>query len=275
MSHSRCAILPQGFKHYELFFPDGTPPPEAQAKRFLKIVEQDTGVVAVHCKAGLGRTGTLILMWAMKHFKLTAKEAIGYLRVARPGSIIGPQQQFLAVNEKRLWRMGGHGQQAARPRTRAEETGALPDFGENSGNRNGSRGGGRQQQQRPITMDGRDRRAGGTAGGGGLSAPNNRTDRIKRGPTAFGHTATPNSTAFSQVPTHAASQWPQRSSPSGASALLCVLARSRPGPPQTHSRVLQNLSAGHPGQNRVSTAGARCPLPPDAVPHLGCTETPL
>ena len=117
MSHSRCAILPQGFKHYELFFPDGTPPPEAQAKRFLKIVEQDTGVVAVHCKAGLGRTGTLILMWAMKHFKLTAKEAIGYLRVARPGSIIGPQQQFLAVlpegaksvcrPQQCLWSAGG------------------------------------------------------------------------------------------------------------------------------------------------------------------------
>ena len=78
----------RGLKHYELFFPDGTPPPEAQAKHFLKIAETEPGVIAVHCKAGLGRTGTLILMWAMKHFKWTAKEAIGYLRFARPGSIM-------------------------------------------------------------------------------------------------------------------------------------------------------------------------------------------
>ena len=29
----------------------------------------------------------------MKHFKFTAEECIGWLRIVRPGSIIGPQQQ--------------------------------------------------------------------------------------------------------------------------------------------------------------------------------------
>lgn len=82
----------------------------AQAKRFLSIVESEPGIVAVHCKAGLGRTGTLILMWAMKHFRWGANEAIGYLRWMRPGSIIGPQQQFLKANESRLWKMGAHTQ---------------------------------------------------------------------------------------------------------------------------------------------------------------------
>jgi len=35
----------------------------------------------------------------MKHFKFPAEAFIGYIRVCRPGSILGPQQQFLCVNK--------------------------------------------------------------------------------------------------------------------------------------------------------------------------------
>lgn len=45
--------------------------------------------------AGLGRTGTLIGCYLMKHFRFTAAEAIAWIRICRPGSIIGPQQNFL------------------------------------------------------------------------------------------------------------------------------------------------------------------------------------
>ena len=45
--------------------------------------------------AGLGRTGTLIACYIMKHYKFTAAEAIAWIRICRPGSIIGPQQNFL------------------------------------------------------------------------------------------------------------------------------------------------------------------------------------
>lgn len=45
--------------------------------------------------AGLGRTGTLIGCYLMKHFWFTAAEAIAWVRLCRPGSIIGRQQNFL------------------------------------------------------------------------------------------------------------------------------------------------------------------------------------
>ncbi len=56
----------------------------------------------MHCKAGLGRTGVLICAYMIKHFGFTAEEAIGYIRICRPGSVIGPQQKFLISKAKQL-----------------------------------------------------------------------------------------------------------------------------------------------------------------------------
>jgi cell division cycle 14 len=84
-----------GIKHTDLYFLDGSTPSDEIIERFLKICEQEKGAIAVHCKAGLGRTGSLIAAYAMKHYKFIAPDFIGYIRLCRPGSVLGPQQQFL------------------------------------------------------------------------------------------------------------------------------------------------------------------------------------
>ncbi|KAF9191077.1 cell division control protein 14 [Haplosporangium sp. Z 767] len=95
-----------GIEHKELIYPDGTCPPLHIVNEFLEIcmdvIEKKGGVVAVHCMAGLGRTGTLIGAYLMRKYDLTARTTIAFLRLMRPGSVVGPQQNWLAENESFL-----------------------------------------------------------------------------------------------------------------------------------------------------------------------------
>uniref|UniRef100_G3NUC5 Cell division cycle 14B n=1 Tax=Gasterosteus aculeatus aculeatus TaxID=481459 RepID=G3NUC5_GASAC len=95
-----------GFEHHDLFFVDGSTPNDAILRKFLNICENAEGAVAVHCKAGLGRTGTLIGCYMMKHYCLSAAEAIAWIRICRPGSVIGPQQNFVEDKQNSLWAEG-------------------------------------------------------------------------------------------------------------------------------------------------------------------------
>lgn len=95
----------QGIKHTDLYFTDGSCPSDEIIAQFLKIVEQEKGAVAVHCKAGLGRTGSLIAAYTMKHYNFLARDFIGYIRLCRPGSVLGPQQQFLCDKQSYFHKM--------------------------------------------------------------------------------------------------------------------------------------------------------------------------
>ncbi|KAJ8687452.1 hypothetical protein QAD02_023246 [Eretmocerus hayati] len=95
-----------GIIHYDMFFPDGTVPPKKIVKQFFNVAENTRGAIAIHCKAGLGRTGTLIAAYIIKHYGMTAREAIAWLRICRPGSVIGHQQTWLEQMEGSLLRDG-------------------------------------------------------------------------------------------------------------------------------------------------------------------------
>lgn len=129
-----------GIRHYDLHFPDGTCPNETIMQKFFEVVETTTnGAVAVHCKAGLGRTGVLIGAYLMKHFGFTAPEATGWLRICRPGSVIGVQHQFLVDCEPWLRQQGRNWRRfnaaVCRPkagiygRKRAKSLGRRPGIG--------------------------------------------------------------------------------------------------------------------------------------------------
>ena len=87
-------FISRGIRHLDLHFEDCTAPPAHVAEAFMAAAES-AGSVAVHCKAGLGRTGTLIALYMMKHHGFSGREAMGWLRIMRPGSVIGEQQHYL------------------------------------------------------------------------------------------------------------------------------------------------------------------------------------
>ncbi|KAI8912417.1 dual specificity protein phosphatase [Gorgonomyces haynaldii] len=104
-TYDKRKFVEAGIEHIELYFPDGTTPADGILKKFLEVCESRPGPIAVHCKAGLGRTGTLIAAYLMKNYKLTACETIAFLRVVRPGSVVGPQQNYLQAMQTRIWKM--------------------------------------------------------------------------------------------------------------------------------------------------------------------------
>jgi cell division cycle 14 len=90
IKYDRNRFLKHGIKHTDMYFIDGSTPSDKIVNNFLKICEEEPGSIAVHCKAGLGRTGSLIGCYAMKHFQFPAAFFIGWIRIARPGSVLGP-----------------------------------------------------------------------------------------------------------------------------------------------------------------------------------------
>mmetsp|Transcript_17487 Transcript_17487/g.25851 ORF Transcript_17487/g.25851 Transcript_17487/m.25851 type:complete len:502 (-) Transcript_17487:154-1659(-) len=95
-------------RHFEQYYLDGSCPPLHILQNVLKEMESVplNESMAIHCKAGLGRTGTCIGAFLIKHYKFTAAEAIGWMRICRPGMVIGPQQHFLQDLEQQLLQEG-------------------------------------------------------------------------------------------------------------------------------------------------------------------------
>lgn len=98
-----------GIKHVDMIFEDGTCPDMSIVKNFVGAAEtiiDRGGKIAVHCKAGLGRTGCLIGAHLIYTYGFTANECIGFLRFVRPGMVVGPQQHWLYLhqNEFREWK---------------------------------------------------------------------------------------------------------------------------------------------------------------------------
>jgi cell division cycle 14 len=92
-----------GVTHKDMIFDDGTCPSLSMVRTFINMAHEMITVhkrgIAVHCKAGLGRTGCLIGAYLIYRHGFTANEIIAYMRFMRPGMVVGPQQHWLHLNQ--------------------------------------------------------------------------------------------------------------------------------------------------------------------------------
>ncbi|EMC99184.1 hypothetical protein BAUCODRAFT_85374 [Baudoinia panamericana UAMH 10762] len=92
-----------GIKHLDMIFDDGTCPPLNLVRKFIALahsmINDKRRGIAVHCKAGLGRTGCLIGAYLIYRHGFTANEVIAFMRFMRPGMVVGPQQHWLHLNQ--------------------------------------------------------------------------------------------------------------------------------------------------------------------------------
>ena len=87
------------------YVPDFEPPTTGQIGRIVAFIHEqmeNDAPVAVSCKAGLGRTGTVLACYLV-HTGYRAEDALDRVRRVRPGSAESPQQQeFVYMYEERL-----------------------------------------------------------------------------------------------------------------------------------------------------------------------------
>ena len=104
--YDAAAFAREGLGFVDLTVADGAcPSPEAAAK-FLRIVDAVPGAVAVHSAASLGRAPTLTALYLIRRHDFTAREAVAWLRILRPGSVLASQLQYLVGREAVLRRDG-------------------------------------------------------------------------------------------------------------------------------------------------------------------------
>ncbi|KPM38964.1 Tyrosine-protein phosphatase cdcA [Neonectria ditissima] len=92
-----------GIQHLDMIFDDGTCPSLTTVRKFIRLAHETITIkkkgIAVHCKAGLGRTGCLIGAYLIYRHGFTANEVISFMRFMRPGMVVGPQQHWLHLNQ--------------------------------------------------------------------------------------------------------------------------------------------------------------------------------
>ncbi len=97
-------LAEHGLSAIHLPLSDMSAPTVEEIVRFVRTLDEilaDGGRVAVHCGAGLGRTGTMLACYLVSRGR-SAEDALREVRRRRPGSVESREQEA-AVREYETW----------------------------------------------------------------------------------------------------------------------------------------------------------------------------
>lgn len=91
---------PDDFQYFHINIPDYGTPTESQLKEFLDITAQlgiNRNPIVVHCVAGCGRTGIMVVAWAaFNDYIPNGMDPVKWIRKLRPCSLETKEQMELA-----------------------------------------------------------------------------------------------------------------------------------------------------------------------------------
>jgi protein-tyrosine phosphatase len=92
--------VPKGFQYHNINIPDYGTPTESQLKTFFEITrkcEENRETIVVHCVAGCGRTGIMIVAWAAYNGYIPdGLDPVKWIRKLRPCCLETKEQMELA-----------------------------------------------------------------------------------------------------------------------------------------------------------------------------------
>jgi protein-tyrosine phosphatase len=92
--------VPSDFKYFHINIPDYGTPTESQLDKFFKITSElgaGKDPIVVHCVAGCGRTGIMIVAWAAFNNLIPERlDPVKWIRNQRPCSLETKEQMVLA-----------------------------------------------------------------------------------------------------------------------------------------------------------------------------------
>lgn len=92
--------VPDQFHYYHINIPDYGVPTQAQVEKFLEITEKhhdQAHPIVVHCVAGCGRTGQLLVVWAAKNGYIPeSRDPVAWIRNLRSCCLETEEQKQFA-----------------------------------------------------------------------------------------------------------------------------------------------------------------------------------
>jgi atypical dual specificity phosphatase len=92
--------IPDGFEYFHINIPDFGTPTDSQLKNFLEITSKygsNKNPIVVHCVAGCGRTGIMIVVWAaFNDYIPKGLDPVKWIRKLRPCCLETKEQMELA-----------------------------------------------------------------------------------------------------------------------------------------------------------------------------------